>query len=253
MTSKKYFFLLILLLGLTQPIFAAFENLVLQDYLHSSFHNNPAQSYVYCGSLNFPSFKYLNQYELGFSFPLGKTNLGGHLYTSGDQLYQESMVRVYANRTLVQRLSYGIKVSGYQIRVEGYGSASTWSVGFSSQLALHDDIQLIVDYDNLLFLGSANINEDIPRRGMVTLESHTLENQTFIYKMEKEIPHVVNHHVYWKSLLRPSLSILGGFTSNPQTFIGGGQFEKGKMQVSVGMIYHPVLMTSVGLRLAYRL
>jgi len=250
--SKKYLILFTLTV-FYHPAMAAFENFVLQSYLHPSDVTETRQPYLFCGSLNFPSFTYLNQYELGFQIPVGETKFGGTLYTSGDRLYRESMARFYAAWGQISALNYSLKLSVYHVRVEGYGSSSVASAGLVSRLKPFDDIILTLDYDNLVFFSSSAIREDIPRRGLVTIESRPVENQTVIYRLEKEIPHPINHQIYWKSALRPTLHVLGGFTSAPRSFILGGQIEKRRVHISVGMIYHPILITSVSVRLTYLL
>ena len=152
---------------------------------------------------------------------------------------------------LNSRLNYIIKINGYHTQIDRYGANSGWSVGFSTHLQLNNEILLTVDYNNLLTDKSNSFSEDIPKRGILSIESHVMENQKLIYRLENEIPHEVNHHLFWQSTLRPTIRILGGFTSNPKTLNFSGQFDKGKMTISVGIIYHPILSSTVGIRLFY--
>lgn len=190
---------------------------------------------------------------MGIFFPFKKILVNGHLFTSGDRLYRESAASVSAGIHLNSRLNYTLKVTGYHTQIDRYGAASGWSIGFSTALKLNDEILLIVDYDNLLTDQSDSFSDDIPKRGILSIESHVMDNQKLVYRLENEIPHEVNHHLFWQSTLRPTFRILGGFTSNPKTINFSGQFEKGKMTISVGTMYHPILSSSIGIRLFYNL
>ncbi len=198
---------------------------------------------------HYPQFSYLNQFGASIPFSLKDIPFHGKFYSSGDKLYRETSINLSAKYELLPQFGWIIQAGYYQVRVQSYGSAGAWTLGVSSYFHLRDDTVFSVEYDNLLIDRSSPLSEDIPRRGVITLESHIPDRHTFRYQLERDPLFPVSHRLSWQFKIRPEITLLAGFSSYPASFLVGGKLKYNGYCLWTSVLIHPLFGSVVGINL----
>ena len=151
------------------------------------------------------------------------------------------MVNVSVGYHLSRNFEATILLSGYKVSILNHGSVLTTSMGLSTTYLLRNDLKLTVLMDNIGFLSQKPINDDIPKRGKISLISTFLPGQSVIYSMIQDYPYPIDHRFFWQSEITNNITIKGGITSNPQSYIGSSKLRYKKMSLIVGYLFNPIL------------
>lgn len=228
---------------------AAFENSHIGSAVFSITQNANDNDYVYLNSQNYMSFPFLNSYGFGIRKTIKNIPLGLSVYMTGDKLYNETMINVSAGHQLSSHFDAMLLLSVYKLSILNHGSVSTVSMGLSTTYILTSDLKLTILMDNIGFLTRKSVNNDIPKRGVISLISTNLPRQKVIYSMVQDYPFPIDHRFFWQSEITNNITIKGGITSNPQSFIGCSKIRYKKMSLALGYLFNPIIgsIVSVGL------
>ena len=220
---------------------AAFENSHIRSAIFSIVQNSNKNDYVYLNSQNYMSFPFLDSYGFGVQKMIRKTPVALSVYMTGDKLYNEMMINVSAGHHLSRHFEATILLSGYKVSILNHGSVSTLSMGLSTTYLLRTDLELTVLMDNIGCLSQKPINDDIPKRGEISLISTFLPGQSVNYSMIQDYPYPLDHRFFWQSEITNNITIKGGITSNPQSYIGCSKLRYIKMSLIIGYLFNPIL------------
>ncbi len=228
---------------------AAFENSHIGSAVFSISQNSKDNEFVYLNSQNYMSFPFLNSYGFGIRKTIKNTPLGLSVYMTGDKLYNELMLNASAGQQLSSHFDAMLLISVYKLSILNHGSVSTFSMGLSTTYNLTQDLKLTILMDNISFLTKKSINKDIPKRGMISLINTFLPGQRVTYSMIQDYPYPIDHRFFWQTEITNNISIKGGITSNPQSYIGCSKIKYKKMALIVGYSFNPIIgnIVSIGL------
>ena len=191
-------------------------------------------------------------YDASFAIPTSSGNFGLDVRYYGFSDYNESQGGLAYAKSLGRKIDIGVQFNYYNVRIAGYGNASTINFELGTILHLTDNLNAGLHVYNpiagklgkdgeekLASIYSAGLGYEASEKFFISLEILKEENK----------PVNVNAGLQYKFL--PQLMARGGISSNTSIIYFGVGFEWKLMRLDATASYHPQLGITPGLQLIF--
>ena len=176
-----------------------------------------------------------------------QTSLGGIgivLKTFGNAIYRENGIRIGWAHHLVNRLYYGFALRLNQLRIEKYGSDTSFSLDAGLLFRLTDGLSMSASWTNLTGSRIGDHSHLLPLTFRIGLGCIPAPDFCLTAQIDKDtqFPAEFRGGCEWK--LNPSLWFRLGFQREPSAVTGGFGLRFGLFTWDYGFSIHPVLGAS---------
>lgn len=174
----------------------------------------------------------------------------GTAWTSGDELYNESLLAMAGTRKLSSALEVGLSLGYAHIQAKGYGRLGTeYFYGLAVAAALTENITMVFSYTGLP-VDKNNAFASLNRQhfSLVLLARET-EPVQWAVSLEKTPQFPIRISGELAIRIGTSIRLQAGYRSKPNQPSAGAVVKMGRLGASVQIVYDPIL----GLSTAYGL
>ncbi len=195
--------------------------------------------------------KELNDLAAAGAWPTSSGTFGLSMHNFGFDKYKEQKIGLIYSRKLSSNFSIGAEVDYFNIRIQEYGSKSTFSFQLGLLCSLIKNVKIGIHLQNPVRVSIAEeeVLPTIIRFGGTYTPS---EKVTIISEVEKSLDHAIRVKAGVEYYFVPSFALRTGYASNPNNIsFGLGYTLKNRIIIDVASVYHQVLGFSPYISVSY--
>lgn len=261
---------LIILLAVTSPLFASFENkgiganfmaLSLSGIASHSldfatslnpamlhFQNNSRISLFYRNYYGIPD---LNQMALHGTFKIFNLPFGTAFNRYGNKLYGETQLTFGSAYALDDRVIIGLNTSFYFLDIKNYDSAWTLGVSLAALYMINEHFTVAATVTNMNEPRIGSVRESLPMTGTLGLAVRVIDDAELLVDIYKEDRYDFEYRFAARINVIKHFNFMTGIRENIDSFSAGLEYAAEKYSFTYSADIHPALNISHGLGMSY--
>jgi len=196
----------------------------------------------------------LSLFSAQAAVPTRSGTFGLGLSYFGDELYNETFLRLGYGRMLIEDLSFGVELDYVGIGAGQFGSLGAFTFGLGILYNINEDFSIGAHYFNPLNVSLTAEEGDILFSNLrIGASYRPSEKLLFTLEGEKPIVDPLIGKVGLQYLLTDAFTARIGYASNPDLITGGVGFEFSNLFIDLAASIHPDLGLSPHLSIHYKI
>ncbi len=270
MNFRNFLIAIILIIYLSVPSFAAFENkgggsgyigagssgiasnetafAVILNPAKLAYVRNPE---IYLYYRNFYLIQGLDQISLAANLRFGKIPFGFSVERFGNTLYSEYTLSAAGAFEIIDSLSVGCKINFYHLQIKNYSSASSYSISLSAIYKVNKFFRAGFIYENITESVIGAARQKLPVNMALAFSFNPLPQIELNFDIFKDNRFDFEYRAGLYYSLNNWFKLMAGFRSLVNSYSGGIELKKYGFDFIYALVWHASLGVSNTLSVGY--
>jgi len=172
-------------------------------------------------------------------------------FTLGDKIYKETVFKLSSEKSINDRLSAGVLLSNYHLKIQNYGSTNCVTLGVLVKTNIATGLEANLQIPSLISISKSSLFQEIPQIFSLSFLKLISKKQSINYSIVKDVLYNIDHQIYWRIEIFKLGGIRVGYKSLTNETAWGINIRSNKLLLGFGFVVHPVLGISHGFNLSY--